>query len=79
MRPSSKAANVKAALDETLDLLGPEMKNALYLHLGLKYGITFADDYAPTKEIEDALFILFESGAQPLIKKFRTQLNNPKK
>jgi len=69
-------SNVKTALDSALDLLGPEMKNAVFLHLGLKYGITFADGYAPTKEIEDALFILFENGAQPLIMRFKNHLRS---
>jgi hypothetical protein len=78
MRPSPQVTNVKAALDNTLDLLGPELKNTVYLHLGLKYGITFTDDYAPTKEIEDALFILFETGAMPLVKKFKNQLSSAK-
>lgn len=68
--------DVKAALDSALDLLGPEMKDTVYFHIGLKYGITFTDGYAPTKEIEDALFILFENGAKPLIKKFRSNLVN---
>lgn len=76
MHPSHQVTNVKAALDRALDLLGDEMKNAVYLHLGLKYGITFADGYAPTKEIEDALFILFGNGAQPLIKKFKNNLSS---
>ena len=76
MHPSNQVTDVRNALDRALDLLGPEMKNAVYLHLGLKYGITFSDGYAPTSEIEDALFILFENGAQPLIKKFKSNLNS---
>jgi hypothetical protein len=76
MQPSHQVSNVKTALDSALDLLGPEMKNAVFLHLGLKYGITFADGYAPTKEIEDALFILFENGAQPLIMRFKNHLRS---
>lgn len=76
MQPSHQVSNVKTALDSALDLLGPEMKNAVFLHLGLKYGITFADGYAPTKEIEDALFILFENGAQPLITRFKNHLTS---
>jgi hypothetical protein len=76
MHPSHQVSNVKTALDSALDLLGPEMKNAVFLHLGLKYGITFADGYAPTKEIEDALFILFENGAQPLIMRFKNHLTS---
>jgi len=76
MQPSHQVSNVKTALDSALDLLGPEMKNAVFLHLGLKYGITFGDGYAPTKEIEDALFILFENGAQPLIMRFKNHLRS---
>lgn len=76
MRPSPQVTNVKAALDSALDLLGPQMKDTVYFHIGLKYGITFSDNYAPIKEIEDALFILFENGARPLIKKFRKNLGN---
>lgn len=76
MHPSHQVSNVKTALDSALDLLGPEMKNAVFLHLGLKYGITFADGYAPTKQIEDALFILFENGAQPLIMRFKSHLSS---
>jgi hypothetical protein len=76
MRPSPQVTNVKAALDSALDLLGPQMKDTVYFHIGLKYGITFSDNYAPIKEIEDALFILFENGARPLIKKFRKNLGS---
>jgi hypothetical protein len=76
MRPSPQVTSVKAALDSALDLLGPEMKETVYFHIGLKYGITFSDEYAPVKEIEDALFILFENGARPLVKKFRNSLGS---
>jgi len=68
-----KNVNVKDALDKALDLLGP-LKDDVFLLLGLKYGVNFTDDYAPIKEIEDLLVILFEKGAEPLISEFRSQL-----
>ena len=71
-----KATSVFKALDTTLDLLGPEMKDAFYLHLAKKYGISFVNDYAPVKEIEDALVIIFDSGAQPLIRQFKKNLKH---
>ena len=71
---STKATSVFKALDRTLDPLGPEMKDALYLHLAKKYGISFVNDYAPVNEIEDALVIIFDSGAQPLIRQFKDNL-----
>ena len=66
--------SVFKALEKALDPLGPDMKEALYLHLAKKYGISFIGDYAPVKEIEDALVIIFERGATPLIHRFRENL-----
>jgi len=65
---------VKEALEKSLELLGP-LKEDVILTLGLKYGITFSDDYAPIKEIEDLLFFLFETGAEPIVQNFRNNLD----
>lgn len=73
---SLKSVNVFKALEKALDPLGPDMKEALYLHLAKKYGISFIGEHAPAKEIEDALVIIFERGASPLIRRFRDNLEN---
>lgn len=71
-----ESLNVFKALEKALDPLGPQMKEALYLHLARKYGISFIGGFAPVKEIEDALYIIFERGATPLIHEFRENLRN---
>jgi len=73
---ASGSIDVFKALEKALDPLGPQMKEALYLHLARKYGISFIGGVAPVKEIEDALFIIFERGATPLINQFRENLRN---
>lgn len=73
---AAEPINVFRALEKALDPLGPQMKEALYLHLARKYGISFIGGFAPVKEIEDALFIIFERGANPLIRQFRENLRN---
>jgi len=71
---SVSSTSIFKALEKALDPLGPTMKEALYVHLAKKYGISFIGDYAPVKEIEDALVIIFERGATPLIRRFRDNL-----
>jgi hypothetical protein len=73
---SLTSTSVFKALEKALDPLGPDMKEALYLHLAKKYGISFIGDYASVKEIEDALVIIFERGATPLIRRFKENLKN---
>ena len=73
---SLTSTSIFKALEKALDPLGPDMKEALYLHLAKKYGISFIGDYASVKEIEDALVIIFERGATPLIRRFKENLKN---
>lgn len=73
---SLTSTSVFKALEKALDPLGPDMKEALYLHLAKKYGISFIGEYASVKEIEDALVIIFERGATPLIRRFKENLKN---
>jgi hypothetical protein len=68
-------ANVKQSLDRSLDIFGQKLKEDIFLHLALKYGITFDGSAAvQPKEIEEALFILFDRGAGIIIEEFRKNL-----
>jgi hypothetical protein len=50
------------------------MKDAIFLDLAMKHGITFVNGCGPVNEIEDALVIIFGRSAPPLTHQFKNNL-----
>jgi bisphosphoglycerate-independent phosphoglycerate mutase (AlkP superfamily) len=75
---TSKSENVKIALDNSLDLLGQEMKSSVYDCLSHRYHIELDDENVDPLAIENVLYDLFQSGSAVINAEFRHQLKKQK-
>jgi hypothetical protein len=71
-----KGKIARIALDNSLDLLGPEMKSSVHDCLASRYHIDFDEENLDPIVIENALYDLFQSGSAVINSEFRRQLKS---
>lgn len=63
-----KCAEIRQALEESLDFLGEESKRVVLYHITTRHGISLADENCSSlQEIDDALHSVFGKGADVLM------------
>jgi hypothetical protein len=73
-------AEIRKALEESLDFLGEESKKVVLYHMTTRHGISLEDENCSSlREIDDALHSIFGKGADVLMWHVNSKLDASRK